>query len=411
MGSEGYLINQMLAAAHQPPHRRLGRHRGQADALPRRGRTPDPRGRGRRLPDRLPDLAARPGRGRPDLGRGGRPGARARGGRRHRAQHRHRLARGAGPHDHHPGAARRLARGDRAAEGRGDGAGLRLQPDQHPRPGRGDPRRRRGRPGVDGASAPGRPRLRREGRLRSRRRDQHLHRLQPGLPRPRLRQPRASCLVNPRAGRETELVLLPLPSPVERGRDHAPTVSGLDPARPPSIAVVGAGPAGLAAAASAAERGFAVTLFEKGSEVGGQFRLAMRIPGKEEFAETLRYFSRRLEVLGARVRLSTEPTVGELAAYDDVIVATGRHAADPGPRRRRPPQRRDVRRRAGRAGRAGPSGGGGRCRGDRRRREPLPDPRPRRRPRRLDGALGRRRPGPAPGRPDRAASRGRPCAR
>jgi len=115
---------------------------------------------------------------------------------------------------------------------------------------------------------------------------------------------KASCLVNPRAGRETELVLLP-----------TRTTS--------SVAVVGAGPAGLAAAASAAERGFAVTLFEKDPEIGGQFRLAMRVPGKEEFGETLRYFSRRLEVLGAEVRHSTEPTLGELAAYDDVIVATG----------------------------------------------------------------------------------------
>jgi 2,4-dienoyl-CoA reductase (NADPH2) len=121
---------------------------------------------------------------------------------------------------------------------------------------------------------------------------------------------KASCLVNPRAARETELVLQP--------------IRGLDSARPPStVAVVGAGPAGLAAAASAAERGFAVTLFEKDPEIGGQFRLAMRIPGKEEFAETLRYFSRRLEVLGVEVRLSTEPTAAELAAYGDVVVATG----------------------------------------------------------------------------------------
>jgi 2,4-dienoyl-CoA reductase (NADPH2) len=122
---------------------------------------------------------------------------------------------------------------------------------------------------------------------------------------------KASCLVNPRAGRETELVLLP--------------VRGLDSARDrrPTVAVVGAGPAGLAAAASAGERGFAVTLFEKDPDIGGQFRLAMRVPGKEEFAETLRYFSRRLEVLGAEVRLSTEPTAAELATYDDVIVATG----------------------------------------------------------------------------------------
>jgi len=121
----------------------------------------------------------------------------------------------------------------------------------------------------------------------------------------------ASCLVNPRAARETELVLLPI-------RASSGSSGGK-----PAIAVVGAGPAGLAAAASAAERGFAVTLFEKDAEIGGQFRLAMRIPGKEEFAETLRYYSRRLEVLGADVRLSASPTVGELAAYDDVIVATG----------------------------------------------------------------------------------------
>ena len=117
---------------------------------------------------------------------------------------------------------------------------------------------------------------------------------------------KASCLVNPRAGRETSLVLLPVPAQRQR-----------------RIAVVGGGPAGLAAAVSNAERGHHVTLFERGQQLGGQFRLAMRIPGKEEFAETLRYYQRRLEVLGVDVRLDTSASEQDLAGFDDVIVATG----------------------------------------------------------------------------------------
>lgn len=74
---------------------------------------------------------------------------------------------------------------------------------------------------------------------------------------------------------------------------------------------------------SYAERGFAVTLFEKGSELGGQFRLAMAVPGKEEFAETLRYYARRLEVLGVDVRLQTEARLDALRGFDEVVVATG----------------------------------------------------------------------------------------
>jgi 2,4-dienoyl-CoA reductase (NADPH2) len=94
-------------------------------------------------------------------------------------------------------------------------------------------------------------------------------------------------------------------------------------ARPREVAVVGGGPAGLSAAVSFAERGDRVTLFEKSSELGGQFRLAMRIPGKEEFAETLRYYSRRMEVLGIDVRLDTRADVAVLQGYDEVVVATG----------------------------------------------------------------------------------------
>ncbi len=114
----------------------------------------------------------------------------------------------------------------------------------------------------------------------------------------------ASCLVNPRACRETTLLLGPT-------------------RRSARVAVVGAGPAGLATAVSAAERGFEVSLFEGAPEIGGQFRLAMAVPGKEDFADTLRYYARRLEVLGVDVRLSTYAGAADLASYDEVVVATG----------------------------------------------------------------------------------------
>ena len=113
-----------------------------------------------------------------------------------------------------------------------------------------------------------------------------------------------SCLVNPRACHETELTLTPTDTPKR-------------------IAVVGAGPAGLAAAVACAERGHRVTLFERDSKIGGQFRLAQRIPGKEEFAETLRYFTTQLMLRGVELRLDTQADVEQLRGFDEVVVATG----------------------------------------------------------------------------------------
>ncbi|AMX02935.1 NADPH-dependent 2,4-dienoyl-CoA reductase [Microbulbifer thermotolerans] len=119
-----------------------------------------------------------------------------------------------------------------------------------------------------------------------------------------------SCLVNPRACHETELQYLPTDNPK-------------------TIAVVGAGPAGLAAATVAAERGHKVTLFEAEEKIGGQFNIAKRIPGKAEFEETLRYFNRRLETTGVDVRLNTRASASDLQKFDEVIIATGIHPRTP----------------------------------------------------------------------------------
>jgi 2,4-dienoyl-CoA reductase (NADPH2) len=122
----------------------------------------------------------------------------------------------------------------------------------------------------------------------------------------------ASCLVNPRAGHETTLLIRRTP-----GRKR--------------FAVVGAGPAGLAAATTLAERGHEVHLFESAAEIGGQFNLAKRIPGKEEFHETLRYFARRLERTGVALHLNTRANADQLISgrFDEVLLATGVAARNP----------------------------------------------------------------------------------
>ena len=115
-----------------------------------------------------------------------------------------------------------------------------------------------------------------------------------------------SCLVNPRACHETLLNIVPSSS---RGR----------------MAVVGAGPAGLAFATTAAQRGFDVTLFEAAAEIGGQFNIAKQVPGKEEFFETLRFFGRQIELTGVKLQLNHRVSAGELIKgdYAHIVLATG----------------------------------------------------------------------------------------
>ncbi len=116
----------------------------------------------------------------------------------------------------------------------------------------------------------------------------------------------STCLVNPRACYETELNYLPTQTKKK-------------------IAVVGAGPAGLAFSTTAAQRGHEVHLFEAASEIGGQFNMAKEIPGKEEFHETLRYYRKQIKLTGVHLKLNTKATAENLSndGFDEVILATG----------------------------------------------------------------------------------------
>ena len=118
-----------------------------------------------------------------------------------------------------------------------------------------------------------------------------------------------SCLVNPRACHETEVIITDLAANDTKKK----------------LAVIGAGPAGLAFATNAAGRGHDVTLFDSASEIGGQFNVAKQVPGKEEFYETIRYFGKQIELTGVNLKLNTPVTAADLNAgdFDEVILATG----------------------------------------------------------------------------------------
>jgi len=118
----------------------------------------------------------------------------------------------------------------------------------------------------------------------------------------------ASCLVNPKAAHETELVLSPSSK---------------------SVGIVGAGPAGLASALAAAERGMSVTIFDRADEIGGQLNMAKQVPGKEEFFGLVDYYRAALAAAGVTLKLGTDATSDDVSGFDEVIIATGVSPRDP----------------------------------------------------------------------------------
>ena len=188
-------------------------------------------------------------------------------------------------------AAARLKRRRRHSRGR-------VQSHQHARCGRGDPRGGRQRSGVDGAADAGRPAFREEGAGRQCRRDQCLHRLQPGLPR--------SDLFGSQRHLPGQSACLP--------RDRVRRRAGAQSRARSRWSAPGAG--GLAAAAEASRRGHKVTLFEATDRIGGQINLARAVPGKSEFDEMLRYYSGQIRDGGVDLRLNASP-----CAQDDLAGA------------------------------------------------------------------------------------------
>ena len=151
---------------------------------------------------------------------------------------------------------------------------------------------------------------------------QHVHWLQPSLFGPRFQNKVSSCWSTPRACHETEHWRISTPSG-QLDTGVARTGLSLNHGQGLRVAVVGGGPAGLSAALEHARMGAEVTLFERQSKLGGQFLLAQRIPGKEEFKETIRHFETQLAHAGVEVLLNTPATTAGLAEFDKVVLASG----------------------------------------------------------------------------------------